>query len=102
MSNNDTLTVQNWQSDGSQWHDTTMTTSCRVLAFSLTLIAMGSPSCRAVELKVGRDTIQRTLKRQLFSGPDSRYYLKGDAKTACSVYADDAQLSFVKDRIVVR
>lgn len=102
MSNNDTLTVQNWQFEASRWHDTTMTTSYRILAFSLMLIALGSSSCRAVDLKVGRDTIQRTLKQQLFSGPGNRYYLKGDAKTACSVYADDAQLSFVKDRIVVR
>jgi hypothetical protein len=55
-----------------------------------------------VELKVGRDAIQRTLKQQLFSGPNGRYYLKGNAQSACSVYADDAQLSFVRDRIVVR
>lgn len=79
-----------------------MTTIWQVLACSLALLALGSPRCRAVELKVSRDAIQRTLKQQLFSGPAGRYYLNGNAKAACSVFADDAQLSFVKDRIVVR
>jgi len=79
-----------------------MTTSSRVLACSLALLALGASWCEAVELKVGRDAIQRTLKQQLFSGPNGRYYLKGNPQSACSVYADDAQLSFVRDRIVVR
>ena len=79
-----------------------MTTYSRVLACGLAFLALGAPWCRAVELKVGRDAIQRTLKQQLFSGPNGRYYLKGNAQSACSVYADDAQLSFVRDRIVVR
>ena len=34
--------------------------------------------------------------------PSGRYYLKGTPQTACSVYADDAQLSFAADRIVVK
>jgi len=78
-----------------------MTTSWRMLAGSLLLLASSvSPSC-AVELKVSRDVLQRTLKQQLFSGPNGRYYLKGNAQTPCFVYADDAQLSFVQDRVVV-
>jgi len=55
-----------------------------------------------VELKVGRDALQRTLRQQLFSGPNGRYFLKGNAQSACWVYADAAQLSFVQDRIVVK
>jgi hypothetical protein len=55
----------------------------------------------AVELKLSREALDRTLHQQLFSSPDGRYYLKGDAKSACSVYADKADLSFVQDRIVV-
>ena len=51
---------------------------------------------------MGREALQRTLKQQLFSGPDGRYFLKGNAHSACWVYADDAGLSFVQDRIVVR
>lgn len=78
-----------------------MTTSWRMLAGSLLLLASAvAPSC-AVELKVSRDVLQRTLKQQLFSGPNGRYYLKGNAQTPCFVYADDAQLSFVQDRVVV-
>lgn len=55
-----------------------------------------------MELKVSRAALERTLKQQLFSGPDARYYLKGDAKSACSVYAYEPELSFVADRIVVK
>ncbi|HEY0256930.1 MAG TPA: hypothetical protein VGC39_05770 [Candidatus Methylacidiphilales bacterium] len=78
-----------------------MTTSWRMLTGSLLLLASAvAPSC-AVELKVSRDVLQRTLKQQLFSGPNGRYYLKGTAQTPCFVYADDAQLNFVQDRVVV-
>ena len=51
---------------------------------------------------MGRDALQRTLRQQLFSGPNGRYFLNGNAQSACWVYADDAQLSFVQDRIVVK
>jgi hypothetical protein len=55
-----------------------------------------------VELKVSRDALERTLKQQLFSGPNGRYYLKGNAQSACFVYAEDPKLHFVDDRIVVQ
>jgi hypothetical protein len=54
-----------------------------------------------VELKVSRDALERTLKQQLFSGPDGRYYLKGNAQTPCFIYAEDPKLSFVQDRLAV-
>ncbi|MFZ0743458.1 MAG: hypothetical protein WAM85_03585 [Terracidiphilus sp.] len=79
-----------------------MTTNSRFLVCGLLFLALGSHFCRAVELKVSRDALQRTLKEQLFSGPNGRYFLKGNAQSACSVYAEDAQLSFVQDRILVR
>lgn len=74
--------------------------------FSLTLLAVlwaccALPQASAVELKVSREAIERTLKQQLFSGPDGRYYLKGNAQSACSVYVEDPQLSFAGDRIQV-
>ena len=53
------------------------------------LMAAGSAPSQAVELKVSRDALERTLKQQLFSGPDGRYYLKGSAQTPCYVYGDD-------------
>jgi hypothetical protein len=65
-------------------------------------MACGAAQCLAVELKVSRDAIDRTLRQQLFSGANGRYYIKGNAQSPCSVYADDAKLSFVQDRIVVR
>lgn len=71
-------------------------------AASLLLAACVSPCVNAVELTVSRNALERTLKQQLFSGPDGRYYLKGDAKSACFTYAQDPQLVFSQDRIAVR
>ena len=79
-----------------------MTTSWRTLAGVLLLLAGGLAPSSTVELKVSRDALERTLKQQLFSGPNGRYYLKGNAQTPCSIYAEDARMSFVQDRIVVR
>jgi len=78
-----------------------MTTTLRTLVGSLLLLAGAVASSGAVELKVGRDVLQRTLKQQLFSGANGRYYLKGSDKTPCYIYADDAQLKFAEDRVVV-
>ena len=83
-----------------------MTTTWRTFALGLVALIASSVAsltpCEAVELKVGRDALQRTLRQQLFSGPDGRYFLKGNPQSPCWVYADDAQLSFVQDRIVVK
>jgi len=67
----------------------------------LNLAALSSPA-RAVELKITRAALERTLKEQLFNGPDGRYYLKGDAKSACSVYVEHPELSFAGERMVVK
>jgi len=64
-------------------------------------LACPAPS-RAVEMRVSRDAIERTLKQQLFSGPEGRYYLKGSPQTPCFTYAEDPKLTFDQDRIVVR
>ena len=37
-----------------------------------------------VELKASREALERTLNRQLFSGPNGRYYLKGNAQSPVS------------------
>jgi hypothetical protein len=55
-----------------------------------------------VELRVTREALERTLKQQLFNGPDGRYYLKGSAATACYVYAEDPHVAFAGERIEVR
>jgi hypothetical protein len=54
-----------------------------------------------VELKVSREALTRTLNQQLFSGPNGRYYLKGNAHSACFIFAENPQLTFAADRIVV-
>jgi hypothetical protein len=67
------------------------------------LLAAGAiAQAGAVELKVSREALERTLKVQLFSGPNGRYYLKGNAQSACSVFAEDPALRFEGDRIVVK
>ena len=75
--------------------------SGRILEAFLVLVSLAPAPAGAVELKISRDVLQRTLKQQLFSGPNGRYYLTGNEKTPCYVYADDAQLSFVQDRVLV-
>jgi hypothetical protein len=72
-------------------------------AIAAGLVLLGcAERCQAVELTVSRDALERTLKQQLYSGPDGRYYLKGDARSACFVSTEDPHLSFEQDRIVVK
>jgi hypothetical protein len=79
-----------------------MTTFLRGLAAALLLAVGWTAQSGAIEMRVSRDALQRTLQQQLFGGPNGRYYLKGNAQSACFTYAEDPQLSFVQDRIVVR
>ncbi len=72
------------------------------LTAALLLLGAAALPCGAVELRVSREALERTLKQQLFNGPDGRFYLKGSERTACSVYADDAKVTFDQDRIVVK
>ncbi len=74
-----------------------MTTTWRLLA-ALALLGATLPRCNAVELRVSRDALERTLKQQLFGGPDGRYYVKGNAQTPCYTYADDPKLQFVTEK----
>ena len=66
------------------------------------MATFGLAQSGAVELKVSREALERTLVQQLFNGPNGRYYLKGNAQKACSTYAEDPKLSFAGDRILVR
>ncbi len=79
-----------------------MTTNKGWMGLLLWVLAFAAVQCSAVELKVSRDALERTLQRQLFSAPNGRYYLKGSADSPCSVYAEEAHLRFVQDRIVVQ
>jgi hypothetical protein len=78
---------------------TTFQTATAAGALAL-VVALGQ--ARAVEMKVSRQALERTLQQQLFGGPDGRYYVKGNAQSACFTYAENPQLTFVQDRIVVK
>jgi hypothetical protein len=73
----------------------------RRLLFLSLLMSLVTVNARAIELKVSTAALERTLKAQLFSSPDGRYYLKGDAKSACYVYVDQPSVFFRDDRVVV-
>jgi hypothetical protein len=77
----------------------------RRLALGLPLLAVllfsGPRTASAIEVKISANALERTLRTQLFNGPDGRYYMRGSATSACYVYADSPRVSFVQDRIVV-
>lgn len=58
-------------------------------------------SAAAVEVKISAQALERTLRAQLFNGPEGRYYVRGNATSACFVYAESPHVTFVEDRIVV-
>jgi hypothetical protein len=58
--------------------------------------------CQAGQFKISSAALERTLKARLFNTPDGRYYMRGDAHSACNLYAEDPHLSFKGDRILVR
>ncbi|HXB61218.1 MAG TPA: hypothetical protein VNU94_00030 [Acidobacteriaceae bacterium] len=66
----------------------------------LTLLAAAIPA-HAVELRVTAKALEHTLLQQLFTGDQNRYYMRGDAKSPCYVYAQDPKVSFKDDRVVV-
>src|SRR5438552_978737 len=72
------------------------------LLLSLALLFSASRKANAIEVKVSAQALERTLQAQLFNGPQGRYYIRGDANSACYVYAESPHVSFVQDRIVVR
>jgi hypothetical protein len=61
----------------------------------------GVHGARAIEVKVSALALERTLRAQLFNGPQGRYYMRGDATTACFVYAETPHVSFKDDRVMV-
>lgn len=77
-------------------------TTFRRLPLAALLLLSYLPRGYAGQLTVSRDALERTLRQQLFAGPGALYYLKGDARSACSISAEQPRLSFEQDRIVVR
>lgn len=71
------------------------------LMLSAALLFGGARAASAVEVTISSQALERTLQAQLFNGPEGRYYMRGDANSACYVYADSPHIAFVQDRIVV-
>ena len=67
----------------------------------LILLALASISARALDIKVTAKALEHTLRDQLFTAPEGRYYMRGNPKSPCFVYADNPRISFNADRIVV-
>ena len=64
------------------------------------LLLTAAPA-RAIEVKISSQALERTLRAQLFDAPDGRYYMRGDVRSPCFVYADNPHITFKDDRIVV-
>ena len=73
----------------------------RLLLFAVFLFS-AARSASAIEVRVSAQALERTLRTQLFNGPQGRYYIRGNAASACYVYAESPHVTFVEDRIVVR
>jgi hypothetical protein len=76
--------------------------SIRSVSLFFCLFLCCVPVCEAGQFKVSSGALERTLKARLFNTPDRRFYLRGDAHSACSFYTEDPHLSFSGDRILVR
>jgi hypothetical protein len=72
---------------------------------ALLAVALGSfavpVAAHAIEIKVSAQALERTLNTQLFNGADGRYYFRGSAVSPCFAYAQDPQVSFKDERIVI-
>src|ERR1700742_4746992 len=73
----------------------------RLLVF-VALLPFPVRMASAIEVRISPQALERTLRTQLFNGPQGRYYLRGDANSACYVYAESPDVTFVQERIVVR
>lgn len=72
---------------------------CLLLSCAFLLSAARAAS--AIEVRISSQALERTLRAQLFNGPEGRYYMRGDINSACYVFADSPHVMFVQDRIVV-
>src|ERR1700727_1082641 len=71
------------------------------LPFLFAILLSGVRAASAIEVKISSQALERTLRAQLFNGPQGRYYIRGDANSACYVYADSPHVTFIQDRILV-
>jgi hypothetical protein len=72
-----------------------------ILLFSVAFLLSTAGTASAIEVRVSAQALERTLRAQLFNGPQGRYYIRGDATSACYVYAESPHVTFVQERVVV-
>ncbi len=79
------------------------------LALLLVLVsaAWRTPTASAIEVRVSSQALERTLNHQVFKIPGppglpNRVYLRGKVSGGCAVFADNPEVSFADDRIVVK
>ena len=73
----------------------------------LTAALLLSAPAQAIEVRVSSQALERTLNHQVFKTPGppglpNRVYLRGKPSGGCAVFADNPQVSFTEDRIVVK
>jgi hypothetical protein len=71
------------------------------LLVPVAFLFFAGPAASAIEVRVSAQALERTLRTQLFNGPQGRYYIRGDAASACYVYAESPHVTFVQDHVVV-
>jgi hypothetical protein len=64
-------------------------------------------AARAIEVRVSPQALERTLNHQVFKTPGppglpNRVYLRGKPSGGCAVFADNPEVSFADDRILVK
>lgn len=58
-------------------------------------------AAHAITVRISAQALERTLNKQLFKGPEGRYYIRGRADSGCFAYAEDPKVSFRENRVVV-
>lgn len=74
----------------------------KFLRYAALLTAFFLPAAaQALEIKISAAALERTLQKQLFTGDKGRYYIRGNEKSACYVFAEDPKVSFKDDRVAI-
>ncbi len=65
------------------------------------LLLLSAVPANAIQITISAQALERTLDRQLFNGPDGRYYFRGKPDAGCYAYGQEPKVSFKDDRIVI-
>jgi hypothetical protein len=64
-------------------------------------LALATLPANAIQITISAQALERTLDKQLFNGPDGRYYFRGKPDSGCYAYGQDPKVSFKDDRIII-